>query len=771
MAAVVRRICKPSRPPLERQSHAEDRAAFSLPPSPRRPPPRVRHPPRARPRGRPLPRRGTARRRPRTCAAGDRAARGRAEGRARRRKPRRGRGGGPRACRRRRPDRRASLPARTAGGRGAARPPLRRTSQRAPPRPLRGQRRRPPLRLQPVRGGRRPPHLSLLRRARLQGALPAGRHRAARAAGRFQQPDRAGGGRARRAHRPLRPDAAALDLSLRPRRRPARGVGGAAPRHGPDPHLARAGQGAPHRARARGGGRGAPAPRGLLRHPVPLREARPGRRARLRGRGDGERGRGVLPRDTPPPRPGDRVAQRAQAGGRGDRPRARAHVVRRPRHHGVVGRPLAERGVRHLDGLPRGRRLAPGVAALARVRARPGRRARARRARQHAPDLWAGAPRRRDRWPLPLVVRWRTREGATGLDRLLVDRAADGVKLAAEMPLRWYFGNAGAGGFYRALHDPADQSALLEDLAALSAVERLALANDQWALVRAAKATIESFLEVTDALGDETDYDVLDGLAGPLALVDEQIVEPDGVEQARFRGWIARRFGPALARRGWTPAADEDDPTRLRRAALLRLVGGVAEAPAVLAEARARLDGYLRDRGTLDPNLADPVVGLAARVGDEALYDTYRRLVAEARTPQERRRFLLGPGAFRTPETIRRTLAATLSPDIPTQDVAFIFMRLLGNPAGRSHAWKFLTRRWSALRRRIPPLMISRLVEALPALREPRAAREVRAFFAAHPVPEASRALKQTLEVFRLNAELRRRTAPGLARWLAGHAA
>ncbi|TMB01276.1 MAG: M1 family metallopeptidase [Deltaproteobacteria bacterium] len=379
--------------------------------------------------------------------------------------------------------------------------------------------------------------------------------------------------------------------------------------------------------------------------------------------------------------------------------------------------------------------------------------------------------RRRDRWPLPLVVRWRTREGATGLDRLLVDRAADGVKLAAEMPLRWYFGNAGAGGFYRALHDPADQSALLEDLAALSAVERLALANDQWALVRAAKATIESFLEVTDALGDETDYDVLDGLAGPLALVDEQIVEPDGVEQARFRGWIARRFGPALARLGWTPAADEDDPTRLRRAALLRLVGGVAEAPAVLAEARARLDGYLRDRGTLDPNLADPVVGLAARIGDEALYDTYRRLVAEARTPQERRRFLLGLGAFRTPETIRRTLAATLSPDIPTQDVAFVFMRLLGNPAGRSPAWKFLTRRWSALRRRIPPLMISRLVEALPALREPRAAREVRAFFATHPVPEASRALKQTLEVFRLNAELRRRTAPGLVRWLAGRAA
>jgi len=385
-------------------------------------------------------------------------------------------------------------------------------------------------------------------------------------------------------------------------------------------------------------------------------------------------------------------------------------------------------------------------------------------------DPKVAAARRRDRWPVPLVVRWRTTDGSSGVDRVLVDRAATDVTLGADTRLRWYFGNAEAGGFYRVLHDAADRTALLEDLAALTPVERLALANDQWALVRAAKGPIEGFLDVADALGDETDYDVLEGLGGPLAVVDEQIAAPESVEQAHFRGWIARRFGSAFARLGWVPAAGEDDPTRLRRAALLRLLGGIAETPGVLAEARARLDAYLEDRGTLDPNLADPVVGLAARVGDEALYDRYRALVAEARTPQERRRFLLGLAAFRTPATIRRTLDSTLSPDIPTQDVAFLLMRLLGNPAGRAEAWKFLTRRWAALRRRIPPLMVSRLVEALPSLREPRAASEVRAFFAAHPVPEAARTLKQSLEVFRLNAELRRRTAPELARWLADRA-
>jgi aminopeptidase N len=190
----------------------------------------------------------------------------------------------------------------------------------------------------------------------------------------------------------------------------------------------------------------------------------------------------------------------------------------------------------------------------------------------------------------------------------------------------------------------------------------------------------------------------------------------------------------------------------------------------VLTEAGKQLERYLVDRAALEPNLADPVVGLAARVGSHGRYQRYREVVVAARTPQERRRFLLALASFRNPRAIDETLAATLTPDIPTQDVAFIFMRMLANPAGQRQAWAFLTRKWTALRKRLPPLMLARLVEATPALREPRYAREVRAFFAAHPLPEATRAIRQALEVFRLNAELARRAAPGLERWLAARA-
>src|SRR5207237_6733065 len=213
---------------------------------------------------------------------------------------------------------------------------------------------------------------------------------------------------------------------------------------------------------------------------------------------------------------------------------------------------------------------------------------------------------------------------------------------------------------------PAARVALLAHLQdALMPVERLALAGDQWAFVRAGKATIESFLDVAHALGEETDYDVLDGIAGPLDVIDEQVAAPGSAVQERLRSWIAARFGAQLERLGWEAAPDEDDPTRLRRAAIVRLVGGVAEAPAILAEARRRLDAYLADRTALEPNLADPVVNLSARVGDLALYDRYRAAVAAAATPQERRRFLLSLGSFRTRPARERTPAAGPTPDIP----------------------------------------------------------------------------------------------------------
>ena len=175
---------------------------------------------------------------------------------------------------------------------------------------------------------------------------------------------------------------------------------------------------------------------------------------------------------------------------------------------------------------------------------------------------------------------------------------------------------------------------------------------------------------------------------------------------------------------------------------------------------------WLRDRGSLDANLAGPVVELAARYGSKSRHEAFRRTARAARTPQERNRFQLGLAAFRDPALVERTLALTLTDEVSTQDVVPLLARVLANPAGRERCWEFVRERWRDLSPRISSGLAPRLITALPALQKPIYRRQVAAFFRVHPIPTASRALKQALERFDLDRETRRRAAPALRRWL-----
>ena len=141
-------------------------------------------------------------------------------------------------------------------------------------------------------------------------------------------------------------------------------------------------------------------------------------------------------------------------------------------------------------------------------------------------------------------------------------------------------------------------------------VERLALAGDQWALVRADRAAIDSFLDLADALG-----------------------ERDRPRRARRRRGGARRrrraggrARPARSRRRSAPGSHDASVRRCARSAGQRAAD---EPDEVAAPARgaapprrrgrrrrrtswprraAASTRYLADRGALEPNLADAVV-------------------------------------------------------------------------------------------------------------------------------------------------------------------
>ncbi|MBW2267785.1 MAG: M1 family metallopeptidase [Deltaproteobacteria bacterium] len=375
---------------------------------------------------------------------------------------------------------------------------------------------------------------------------------------------------------------------------------------------------------------------------------------------------------------------------------------------------------------------------------------------------------RKARWPIPLVIRVADAPGRRGrLVRELLNGARTEIDLGRATPSIVY-GNAEEAGFFRPQHAPDELAAILAAPRSLTPIERMGLVDHQWALARAGRAPLSSFLSVVDALARERDPDVLTALQRPLAFLANDLIPEAAPDVAdAFADFVGKRFGPPFAKLGWRRRGGESDGDGLRRAALLSLVGGVAARPDVLADAAGLCDRYLADRRAIPPDIADSVVGLTARNGDAARHRSFVDAMQKASTPQEQRRFLLALGAFREPRLIAQTLALSLTPAVATQDVIFLLARMLANPGAREASWQFIQSRWPRLEKRLPSLLASRLIESTTHLGTAQHRTEVARFFRAHPVPSGDRALRQTLERFDWYRGFRREAARSLRAHLA----
>ena len=382
----------------------------------------------------------------------------------------------------------------------------------------------------------------------------------------------------------------------------------------------------------------------------------------------------------------------------------------------------------------------------------------------------AGKNKGTPRWPVPWVGRVGrsgTSKGAALARHLLTKQTA-----TIDLPkgdVRYLYGNADEGGFFRPLHASSDLPALLEALPELSVPERIGLIQHQWALLEAGYAQLADFVTVITAFAREPEADVLRALIAPVDHLLNDIADSAGPSTvAALSKLIIETFAPALDALGWpADAKNEPQPDRLRRAELVQLVAVLAQSPAACEQAEQQFQRYLADRSALDPNLIAPVLTLGARRADA---DRLQRMLVASETdatPQARRRFRLALADIRDPELAQTVLTLCLGPRIPTQDVAFVVARMLYNPVVQEHAWRFMQERWGELRARIPAMLMSRLIDATPALRGEKHRKTLLAFFKEHPLPTAARALRQADERFRLDAAFRRRAAPELKRMMA----
>ena len=379
-------------------------------------------------------------------------------------------------------------------------------------------------------------------------------------------------------------------------------------------------------------------------------------------------------------------------------------------------------------------------------------------------DPTASERRRPQAWPVPLVIKFGGPDGITER-RVLLGAAQADVTLPKA---RWYFPNGGATGFYRVAMDDTSLQALVGVVQeALAPHERLMLADNQWTLLKAGAVSIDQFLNLLAGYRSEADRAVVALLADQLSWLSLHAVADE--TRAAFETFVADYYREQFATLGWEPRPGELVDERLKRAAIIGALGAIARVRTVRTEARLRLERYLTDRASLDPNLASVVVGLAARDGDAALYERYlERKRSAATDPEEEQRFLLALAAFEVPELIQRTLELALGNEVRSQDRTFLLAGLLGRRASRLAAWDFVRAHWEQLVKLMDPMLLQNLIRALGQLTFEPIATQVREFLIPRATEETHETVAQATEHLAIDAAAVARLQPALSTALHG---
>ena len=352
-------------------------------------------------------------------------------------------------------------------------------------------------------------------------------------------------------------------------------------------------------------------------------------------------------------------------------------------------------------------------------------------------------------WPVPLVIRYGTRDGSVKELRHLLDRASGSVELPGAV---WYFPNAGGVGFYRYAFDDRSIALLAKAIGALAPEERLSLLDDLWALARANRATVGQVLDLVAALKGEDDLYVLRSLSEILGWLSQNVVRGD--MDRPFRALADTTFRPQLEKLGWENRADDTSDEREKRQLVISALGHTAAAADVRSEARRRIDAHLDGSARLQPDVAGPIASVAAIGGDAALYERYVARMKEAQKadPQEEQRFRVALTDFRDPAIVSRFAGSIFTDLIRDQDRALLLFRMHGLAHAREAAFRTLETAWDTYVAKMDPGGKQRCTTAPGQLTPRKLVDEAAAFLRAKQTPDIKETVAQSVERMRIGA-------------------
>jgi aminopeptidase N/puromycin-sensitive aminopeptidase len=369
-------------------------------------------------------------------------------------------------------------------------------------------------------------------------------------------------------------------------------------------------------------------------------------------------------------------------------------------------------------------------------------------------------PDPKQKWTIPVCFKT-----ANGQDCQLLSPLDTSLKIPADGG----FANANGMGYYRSAYPASVYAALVTGVETkLSPAERISLIGDEWAQVRADKASVGAYLDLAAAVKSDSGADVVDeSLDGIISAYSR--IAATAEERAQLAAWIRATYGPVYAKLD-PPAESDSANTRELRSTLFGLLGHRGADPAILAQARELAAKFLADQSSVDATLGQTALAITARNGDAALFDRLQKIYETSTNPEFQEGALQLLTVFTDPALVQRALDYAVSGKVRNQDAAIGLAIALQSDENRDLAWSYIQSHWQKVEPLLTPELGAYLVSSTGHFCTADARADVEKFFTAHKVPSADQAVKHALESIDGCIELRRLQEPKLKEWLAAQA-
>jgi len=327
-------------------------------------------------------------------------------------------------------------------------------------------------------------------------------------------------------------------------------------------------------------------------------------------------------------------------------------------------------------------------------------------------------------WSIPMCVKWGAGK-ETGRDCTTLAEPTGTLALSAKTCPDWVLPNDGEVGYYRTLPKGDLRPHLLAHARDLTMAERVGLVGDVNALIASGDLENGVALSLVADLAKDKSRHLVDASIGIVGGVDDMISDK---LRPKYEKFIRKLYQARAHELGWSAKKGEGMDAKELRPELLGLVAGDGKDPALIKEATTLAWKWFDDHKAVDPELVGTVLHVAARYGDQKLFD---RIHAEAKKTTERAdraRLLRALGAFSDPKLVQQALALTLTDEFDLREASGIMNGAMGDPRTRMMTFNFVKQHFDEIEGKLPPMYRPYMAYFAVELCDDAMAPEVKAF-------------------------------------------